>query len=151
MVERQRALAERGAGEADQADAVVGPLVDEIARGLLRHHQAVRRLEVLGRHARRDIDREHDVDPLGLDLALAQPLLRACHREQREREREPRQEIDGAHQPGADPGPEAERASPQQRGPAPDRRASPDRERRDHQQQHQEPRLFPAHHAACPA
>ena len=60
-----------------------------VARRGLGYHQSIAASHVLGPHARRDIDREHDIHAAGIDLALLQPLLGPGQRDQREHERRP--------------------------------------------------------------
>ena len=103
MVERERALGERRGREAHQPEPVVGALADEIVRGLPGDRQAVPRVKILGHHAGRDVDREHDVHAASLDLAEPEPLLGARDRGNREHDRDPRQYDEAAHQPGAEP------------------------------------------------
>ena len=79
VIERQRAGEIRHAGKRDQADAVVGPFLDEIlqhagrdgeAREFFRRPAHVNRL-----HGPRQIQHEHDVNArrLGLDVIIRQP------------------------------------------------------------------------------
>src|SRR5262245_5020112 len=87
VVERERALDERAAREDDEADPVARPPVDELRDGLLGDVEAVVRTKVLGSHAPRRVEGDHDVDPLGIDLDTPVPRLRARRRDDEEGER----------------------------------------------------------------
>ena len=116
MVERQRALRERRRREADEADPVVRAAADELLRGVLRDREPVAAAHVAGAHARRDVDRQHDVDAARVDLALLDPLLRPRRREQRENERGPRQHAHDEPEPAREARVrQARRGAPQQR------------------------------------
>ena len=75
MVERERADQIGGAGKGDEADAVVGPFLDEFRDHRFDHLDAVDALvvdqEVERLHRAGDIEPEHDVDAVGGDFGAA--------------------------------------------------------------------------------
>ena len=84
MIERQRALRVGPRREEDEADPVFRPRRDEFPHDRLDRVDAARALaaerEVLGEHAARDVDREHDVDALAMELHRRTPGLRTRER-----------------------------------------------------------------------
>ena len=85
-VGRERCLEEGAAGEDDKAQEVALAPRDEIGQDLARHHQAVPRLEVASLHAARDVERDHDVPGLAVDLADLVRHLRPRERQDQEHE-----------------------------------------------------------------
>ena len=85
MVQRQRALREGARREDDQADPVVGTAGDEVADHGLGRAEPVQRLEVERPHAAADVQGDHDVDALALDLLRAMRLARPRRRHDQQR------------------------------------------------------------------
>ena len=84
MVERQRALRVRPGGEEHEPDAVLGARRHELLHHRLHGLQAIGALaaerEILGEHAAGDVDGEHDVDALAVDLGRGRAGLRTRER-----------------------------------------------------------------------
>ena len=104
--------------------------LDELGHHLLRHRQAVPRLEVLGRHRARDVERHHDVDALRGHVLAQRAVLRPRQRhgaqdEAERREHQRQRDAAGPASPAqaarAEPRPGTTRRAP----PCPARAARP--------------------------
>ena len=80
MIQRHRAHHIRATGKRNNADAVVRPALDKLARDFANRIYARRFLaadcKIFGQHRAGDIQHEHDVDTAGFDLREAFAELR---------------------------------------------------------------------------
>ena len=81
MIESNGTHQIRGTGEGDEADAIVGPFLDELRDHRFDHVDAIDPLivdqEIQRLHRAGHVQTQHDVDPIGGDLRAAVPALRA--------------------------------------------------------------------------
>ena len=100
VIERERADQVGRAGERDDADAVVGPVFDELRDDGLHDVNAVGRLavelEVERLHRAGHVQREHDVDAAGLHFGAAVAELRPRQADHHQRAGQDRQPPDPA-------------------------------------------------------
>ena len=85
IVERQRALQERGAGEGDQADSVGTHFFDKIQHGQLRPFQTIG-FHVLREHTSGCIDGEDNVDSFAFNFFPDVSVLGAGHGDHNQRD-----------------------------------------------------------------
>ena len=83
----QRTLRKAFAGEYHQADPVVRTVHDEIGGHLFRGRDPVG-LEIPCQHTAGDVERQHDVDPLGRAAGVFRCALRAGQRHDQQRRRQ---------------------------------------------------------------
>ena len=90
VIERHRADDVRVPGEGDDADPVVRPALDELARHFANRIDArglvAADRKILGQHRLRNVEHQHDVDPARFDLGEALAQLRPRHGDDEERE-----------------------------------------------------------------
>ena len=80
VIESERRFRERVTREDHHPEAIVITPLDEIGDDVLADRQTVAGFEVFRKHAPRDIDDEHDVDALGVDLFARGAFLRPGER-----------------------------------------------------------------------
>ena len=147
VVERERADEVGPSREGDDAEAVVGPRLNECLSHFFDHVDAACGLgsdgEVLGFHGAGDVEHEHDVDAARFHLVHGLPFLRARQRDDQERqgeEEEAREKVPRAALHPLAQGTEGVRAGKDDRGRAA-RLPAQEREERDQRQQQEHPRM----------
>ena len=87
LVERERALEKRRAGERDQGEPVVFRLLHQVERGEFGAREAIG-LHVFRQHAARGVDGHHDVETALFGLLLIETPLRPGQCQHRAGDRE---------------------------------------------------------------